>query len=215
MTLTWGELALAQGEPVKALHIADQLIDTAPGAVRGPIPVLLKLKGETLLALGRAEESLHALQQARSRADELGARPLLWQILRSLGQAQQRLGHKQAAQDTFAAARAIVDSLAATIDDAELHDGFLRAAYATLPTEKPLTARRAAAGRFGGLTAREREVARLIGHGRSNRDVAEALVISEKTVETHVSNILSKLGCASRLQIATWATSMGLLDDPE
>jgi DNA-binding NarL/FixJ family response regulator len=62
----------------------------------------------------------------------------------------------------------------------------------------------------GGLTAREREVAVLIAQGRSNPGIAEALVVSERTVTTHVSNILSKLGFSSRTQIASWATAKRL-----
>ena len=54
------------------------------------------------------------------------------------------------------------------------------------------------------LTRREREVAHLVAEGRSNREIAEALVISEGTVEVHVKHILSKLGFRSRSQVATW-----------
>jgi DNA-binding CsgD family transcriptional regulator len=216
MALGWGELALAQGAPEEAFRIAEQLIESAPGATRGqPIPVLLKLKGEALLALGRVNEAALVLVEAARGAEERGARPLQWPIQRALGQARQRLGSNREAQAAFATASATIGALAATIDDAVLREGFLRAAHASLPSERPLTVRRAAAVRFGGLTAREREVAMLIGQGHSNREIAEVLVISEKTVETHVSNILSKLGCASRLQIAAWAAGVGLLDDPE
>ena len=56
-----------------------------------------------------------------------------------------------------------------------------------------------------GLTAREREVAALIAEGRSNREIADALVVGERTVETHVSNVLAKLGFTSRAQVAAWA----------
>jgi DNA-binding NarL/FixJ family response regulator len=63
---------------------------------------------------------------------------------------------------------------------------------------------------YGGLTPREREVAALIGQGRSNRNIAEALVVSVRTVETYVTRILSKLGFDSRVQIATWAVEKGL-----
>ncbi len=64
--------------------------------------------------------------------------------------------------------------------------------------------------KFGGLTPRERQVAVLIAQGKSNPEIAEALVVSERTVTTHVSNILSKLGFASRTQIASWATAKRL-----
>jgi NarL family two-component system response regulator LiaR len=75
------------------------------------------------------------------------------------------------------------------------------------PTKTPLTAEP--------LTGREVDVLRLVAQGRSNRDIAEELVITEMTVRTHVSNILSKLHLASRTQAALYALREGLasLDD--
>lgn len=65
----------------------------------------------------------------------------------------------------------------------------------------------------GGLTDREQEVLRLIAEGMNNREIAAKLVISEKTVKTHVSNILSKLHLDDRTQAAIYAlrhnSSMG------
>ncbi|WP_431773219.1 response regulator [Streptomyces cucumeris] len=65
-------------------------------------------------------------------------------------------------------------------------------------------------GRGGTLTEREREVLALIADGRSNREIARALVLSEKTVKTHVSNILMKLDLADRTQAALWAVRHGI-----
>jgi DNA-binding CsgD family transcriptional regulator len=62
-----------------------------------------------------------------------------------------------------------------------------------------------------GLTAREIEVLRLVAEGRSNRQVADALFISAKTASVHVSNILAKLGVASRVEAAAVAHRLGLL----
>ncbi|WP_405781917.1 response regulator [Streptomyces sp. NBC_00859] len=64
-------------------------------------------------------------------------------------------------------------------------------------------------GRGTALTEREREVLGLIADGRSNREIARALVLSEKTVKTHVSNILMKLDLADRTQAALWAVRNG------
>ncbi|HEV7663639.1 MAG TPA: helix-turn-helix transcriptional regulator [Chloroflexota bacterium] len=55
-----------------------------------------------------------------------------------------------------------------------------------------------------GLSRRELQVARLIVHGASNRQIATLLVLSERTVDTHVGHILRKLQVASRAQIAAW-----------
>jgi DNA-binding NarL/FixJ family response regulator len=62
------------------------------------------------------------------------------------------------------------------------------------------------------LTAREREVLTELAHGRSNREIARALDMSEKTVKTHVSAVLTKLGVADRTQAAVLAVRSGLLD---
>nr|WP_202459688.1 response regulator transcription factor [Streptomyces sp. SID1328] len=67
-------------------------------------------------------------------------------------------------------------------------------------------------GRGSSLTEREREVLGLIADGRSNREIARALVLSEKTVKTHVSNILMKLDLADRTQAALWAVRHGMTD---
>ena len=55
------------------------------------------------------------------------------------------------------------------------------------------------------LTARELETLRLVGAGRANKEIAAELGISERTVRTHVSSILRKLGLTSRTQAALWA----------
>jgi DNA-binding NarL/FixJ family response regulator len=64
------------------------------------------------------------------------------------------------------------------------------------------------------LTDREREVLVLVAQGLSNRQVADSLVISERTARTHVSNILGKLGVASRTQAALWAIREGIAPAP-
>jgi non-specific serine/threonine protein kinase len=58
------------------------------------------------------------------------------------------------------------------------------------------------------LTWRERDVAALLAKGRTNRQIAEQLVISERTAEHHVQSILNKLGLATRAQVAGWAASI-------
>jgi NarL family two-component system response regulator LiaR len=66
-----------------------------------------------------------------------------------------------------------------------------------------------------GLTEREREVLSLIAEGMNNREIAESLVISEKTVKTHVSNILNKLHLDDRTQAAIYALRHGLTTDKD
>jgi predicted ATPase/DNA-binding CsgD family transcriptional regulator len=61
------------------------------------------------------------------------------------------------------------------------------------------------------LSPREREVAILVAQGLSNRDIAERLVVSERTAENHVQRVLNRLGLRSRAQVAFWAVQHGLL----
>jgi DNA-binding NarL/FixJ family response regulator len=63
-----------------------------------------------------------------------------------------------------------------------------------------------------GLTSREREVLSLVAAGRTNRQIADELFISESTAGVHVSHILSKLGVSSRTQAASVAISQGLIE---
>ncbi len=74
------------------------------------------------------------------------------------------------------------------------------------------TALMSPAGPASPLTAREREVLVEIARGRSNREIAKALSLAEKTVKTHVSNVLMKLGVADRTQAAIFAMRHGYVD---
>jgi predicted ATPase/DNA-binding CsgD family transcriptional regulator len=65
-----------------------------------------------------------------------------------------------------------------------------------------------------GLSPREMEVVVLVGRGLTNRQIAEALIIGEATVATHVLHIRTKLELRSRAQVAAWAATRGLLDEP-
>jgi predicted ATPase/DNA-binding CsgD family transcriptional regulator len=65
-----------------------------------------------------------------------------------------------------------------------------------------------------GLSNREREVAALIGQGKTNGEIATELFLSKRTIETHVSKILSKLGLSSRAQVMRWAIDHGLTQTP-
>jgi DNA-binding NarL/FixJ family response regulator len=65
------------------------------------------------------------------------------------------------------------------------------------------------------LTAREREILRMVAAGKANKQIAAELFISERTARTHVSNILRKLNLSSRTQAALWAVREGLVPDTQ
>src|SRR5258708_4319153 len=154
----WGELALARHQPDVALRLADALIASAPGeaqrAAGQPIPALLKLRGEALFALGQVEEAIHALEEARRGAQDWEALPLLWQIHRALGRAYARTRQKPFAHQAFAAAREVIENVAASLDETELRERFLDTALASLPKEHPLTLRQSVTHAFGRLSER-------------------------------------------------------------
>jgi DNA-binding NarL/FixJ family response regulator len=91
----------------------------------------------------------------------------------------------------------------------QLHPEVARKLMSAVAAQAEPLAIRAATDAEGSLTEREQEVLRLIADGLSNRAIAEKLVISEKTVKTHVSNILGKLGLADRTQAAIYALRHG------
>ena len=62
------------------------------------------------------------------------------------------------------------------------------------------------------LTPRESEIVKLIAEGHSSRDIAETLVISEKTVERHRANVLKKLGMRDRVELTRYAIRRGLVE---
>jgi DNA-binding NarL/FixJ family response regulator len=78
-------------------------------------------------------------------------------------------------------------------------------------TRKLTQEMRAPRSGLGVLTAREKEVLILVAEGRSNKDIADHLVISERTARTHVSHLLAKMGLSSRTQAALLAVKEGLV----
>jgi len=217
--LVWGELALAQGQPDRSLQIAQELSQTVPGAATfpgdQPIPQLLKLQGEALIALGRAEEAIPVLQEAKRGTVERYERSRLWYMHGLLGRAYRLAGQEKLARQEFLAARSVIAGLSATIDEPALREQFTQAAQATFwPKTAARPHQQMLAAPYNGLTAREREVAALIAQGQSTREIAEALVLSDRTVESHVANILFKLRVRSRSQIAVWAVEKGLISPP-
>ncbi len=206
VSLVWGEFALAQREPAIALHIAEQLIASAPGkAYQQPIPHLLALKGEALIALKRLEEAAQALEDAKLGAELRQAPSILWRIHRSLGQVYHLLKREDSAQHEWRAAREIIAKLAGTIDETALREHFVQAALQSFPSARPLPSRRIAAEKCDGLTEREIEVLRCVAQGLTDAQVAERLVISPRTVHSHLNSIYSKLGISSRSAATRYA----------
>ena len=126
-----------------------------------------------------------------------------WRLAEALAEA----GRRDEADEQWRQAAQIADRLAARPLRRALDDLARRARIGTAP-DLPDGAVLAA------LTSREREVLRLIAAGRSNREIASVLFIAPKTASVHVSNILGKLGAASRTEAAAIAHREGLAAEP-
>jgi NarL family two-component system response regulator LiaR len=103
---------------------------------------------------------------------------------------------------------ALVDAIrAAHRGEARLHPEVMRKLMAQVAAQ-PASSKQVSGPQ---LTERELEVIRLVAQGCSNREIAETLVISEKTAKAHISNILGKLGLDDRTQMAVYAIKHGLV----
>ncbi len=162
--------------------------------------------GECLIGFGAmASVSGIPVQAARllAAAVALGGKPLLAQWPAERMEYEHYLSAVQAQLTDQEFEEAQMKGRMLTMEQAIEYALSLPLAPAT-PTPKPHD-------EFGGLTEREREVAALIGQGKNNGEIAEQLVLSKRTVEKHVANILSKLELTSRAQIVRWAMERGLI----
>jgi non-specific serine/threonine protein kinase len=191
-----GVLAVRRGDAARALAHYAECLELCRG-IRTPGVI-----AECLEGTARALE----IQKRHERATVLfGAVDALFQTLRG----RLPLWADESEHERYvAAARA---GLHATAFGAAWERG--RGMSVELALEYALASREAEPGGRPGavaLTARELEVAALIAQGLTNREIGTTLVITERTAETHVQNILNKLGFASRAQIAAWAVEQGL-----
>ncbi|HWO74009.1 MAG TPA: tetratricopeptide repeat protein, partial [Dehalococcoidia bacterium] len=206
------EAVLASGDPSRALAMAKALeaATEVPGPGQ-PVARLRRLQGRALMAIGQPEEAIALLAEAAKAARAHGQLSHAWRADAELAQALLLSGRREAAKEAGTNAIALLDSLAVKIPAGRLRDGFLEKAMQHLPAALRRRPQDLAAGP---LTGREAEVAALVARGLTNRRIAEILVLSSRTVETHVANAMAKLGLDSRSQLAAWAVEHGLQAPP-
>ena len=187
------EIALAAGR-VEQAHTASEELDelAATFETSGLRAAAFDARGRVRLAEGAAGEALETLRKACSAWQALDAPYNAARVRMGMAEACRALGDADGAELELDAARSVFDRLGAGPDLARIDQ--LRG-RPWLPD---------------GLTAREAEVLALVAAGRSNREVAEALFISEKTVARHLSNIFAKAGLSSRTEAAAYAHEHGL-----
>ncbi|MFF8836837.1 LuxR C-terminal-related transcriptional regulator [Streptomyces sp. NPDC015130] len=189
------EVALAVRDVPGASRAAREL-----DALAGDVPLLRATAdtalGAVALAEARTGPALRLLRQALAGWLELRVPYEAAQVRMLLAAADRTVGDEEAARLELAAARAVFERLGAVPD--------ARRAAALLSGGK----RRRLPG---GLTAREAEVLRLVAGGGTNKDIAQALVISEHTVSRHLNNIFAKLGVGSRAAATGYAYAHDLV----
>ncbi len=188
------EIALAAGDVAAAREAADRLGELAD---RLDAPLLramaARTEGTVRLAEGDVAGALAMLRRAWEAWRELDAPYDAARVRVRTAEACRQLGDHDGAAIETDAAREVFERLGAAADLDALSGG---SAQGSLP---------------GGLSAREVEVLRLVAAGMTNRAIADALTISERTVDRHVSNIFTKLDVSTRAAATAFAYEHGLV----
>jgi len=189
------EIVLAAGDVPAARAAADELAEIA-GDVDAPLldAVAARAQGAVLLAEGDARAALATLRHAWTAWQEVEAPYEAARVRVLVGLACRQMDDEDTAAMELDAARWVFQELGAAPELARVEQ----------------LSRAAAPKAAGGLSAREVQVLALVAAGNSNRAVAAELFLSEKTVERHVSNILTKLGVCSRTAAAAYAFEHGI-----
>jgi DNA-binding CsgD family transcriptional regulator len=177
-------------------HAADELAQIA-GELDAAVlnAVAAQARGAVLLAANDARAALPLLRQAWTSWQEVEATYDAARLRVLIGLACRELGDVDAAEMEFDAARWVFQQLGARPD--------LTRVEAVSRTVRPQA--------VGDLSAREIQVLRLVAAGKTNRQIASELFISERTVERHLSNIFNKLDLPSRAAATAYAYEHQLL----
>ncbi len=192
------DIMLAAGSVDVARVAADEIAQIAD-EVGAPLLAAMarRADGAVLLAEGNARNALASLRSAWDAWQELDAPYEAARTRVLIGMACRALGDAESAGMELDAARDVFETLGA-LPDVDRVDALQPRADANA----------------GGLTMRETEVLRLVAAGMTNRAIATELVISEKTVARHLSNIFGKLGVSSRAAATAWAYQHALMGPP-
>jgi non-specific serine/threonine protein kinase len=198
-----GMLAVQRGDLARAKRLIREAVNLLVGLDDHWVVVLLLEDAGTLAAAqGDAARALRLVGVASALRDRTGVPepPAHRESIEPWVQAARRALSAAEAEAALRSGRAL--ALGRTISGEQL-----RALLADDGVPGSRT------GQHGALSQREREIATYVGQGRTNQEVAEELILSRRTVESHVGHILDKLGLSTRAQIAVWAAQHGLLAD--
>jgi predicted ATPase/DNA-binding CsgD family transcriptional regulator len=240
-----GEVAIRQGQYDRAVSWLEQsLALNRESEHKWGIGTVLGSLGWVALRQRNFKRARELLGESLSIRMETGDQGGMTWCLEKLAQAAHRQGRPETAAKIFGAAAALRALLGSAIDLADraeyerilaelrsaLGDSAFTANWAqgealslteaidealAEPDKPSRSETQADQEKYRGLSSREREVAALVAQGKANREIAQALLVELKTVESHITHILNKLGFDNRVQIATWAVNRGLAPPPE
>jgi DNA-binding CsgD family transcriptional regulator len=202
------ELERARGNAARALAIVDDLIGGSSPVPGLNSPFIMKLRGDVLVDLGRLDDADRSYDAARASAGLFGFRPLLWRIEAARGALARARARPAEADAAFREAHATIDEIAGEISDEAMRERFRSRAVDRLLAEQADDALPESAAR---LSPRELDVLALLIEGKSDREIAEALYLSPRTVMRHVTGILNKLGVHSRTAAVSIALRKNLV----
>ncbi len=184
---TLGQIEVEEGDPDAGVgYLKESLEDADPGSFAGGLEFIalarMRHDPETAIRIGGAADAAKEAFGGRTPPG-LASVPHLRQLALEAGIDEQRL------EELWREGRAMTP-----------HDALTLAVADDVGTKKAHSARH-----VRGLTARELEVLALVATGKSNREIASNLVLSEKTVARHISNIFTKLGVSSRAAATAYA----------
>ncbi|MET0600575.1 MAG: LuxR C-terminal-related transcriptional regulator, partial [Baekduia sp.] len=205
----WAAWLARNGAPADARACAEALSAIAAAGHHEALAALAHALGEIALAEGDAAAAAQQLSRAVELHEGLDIPYERAQILLRAGVALAAAGERETALERLSAAHRAAGMLGAAP---------LAAAVATevvalgASLSDQLGRRAAATHEQGGLSRRELEVMRLAASGLTNREIAERLVLSTRTIDMHMRNILAKLRCRTRTEAARRASELGLLN---
>jgi DNA-binding NarL/FixJ family response regulator/Tfp pilus assembly protein PilF len=200
-----GEIAAAEGNETEALRRFDEALSLQMEmGDRGLIAFILERRAVAAASQGEAEAAFKLGGAASALRDSIGQEQ--GGVL--MDEIRQALKRRTGQAPGLDVSRAWDEGRRMPFEDAvsyarSRHDHSSSVATIPVPQNGDFSSTRV-------LTPREREVAALVAQGLSNRQIAARLVVSERTADVHVSNILHKLDLSSRAQLAAWAVRAGL-----
>jgi DNA-binding CsgD family transcriptional regulator len=221
-------LALEQGDAAAAADGAGRYLRQLGEASTERAPGL-ELLVEAHAAAGSADAAAAAARELREIAERAGTEPLLGAARHAEGSALAAAGNADAAREAFEDALELLGRAGLPFEEARARVGLAGALRSLGRGDGARAELERALAVFAGLGARaeerrthalrehqelsprEQEVLRLVAKGKTNAEIAAALVLSEHTVHRHVANILGKLGAPSRAAAVAAATERAIL----